>query len=211
VFLRKQAPGTRTKPLLASALLHGFVLYVLYSPLHFLNIGPSSVRLGQNGKSVELVYLSQLGTARPELNQNNAEKAPKFVLPRAVRKERKRRETRKTPEAAIPTEAARAGSPTGSLLDGPISGHDVRPALPIQFADPDFHRLDIPKDVRGNVIARVRIDAQGNVVGVFLVEGLGHGIDEQVLEALLLWRYQPATLDGVAVPEQHLVVYPYPR
>jgi Gram-negative bacterial TonB protein C-terminal len=211
VFLRKQASGVRFKPLLASGLLHGLLLYVLYSPLHFLDGGPSAVRLGQNGNSVELVYLTQLGAAQPKLNQEKAEKTPAFVLPRAAKKKPKHREPRKDPDLTTTAEAARAGSETGSLLDGPVSGHEVRPALPIQFADPDFHRLVIPKDVRGNVIARVRIDAKGNVVGVFLVEGLGHGIDEQVLEALLLWHYRPATLDGIAVPEQHLVVYPYPR
>jgi TonB family protein len=205
----------KTKPLLVSALLHGLMLYLLYAPLHFLNSVPSASMLGQNGNSVELVYLSQMGAAHPALHPEKAQQRPPLVLLRAAKKKQKAREIRKTPDRtpdrAIAAESARAGPTTGSLLNGPISGHDVRPALPVQFVDPDFRRLTIPKGVQGNVIARVRIDANGKVIGVFLVEGLGHGIDEQVLEALLLWRYQPATLDGIAVPEQHLVVYPYPH
>ena len=92
---------------------------------------------------------------------------------------------------------ARAGSALGTMIDGPIEGHEVHVAYPVVFPDPPVARSELPRDLKGDVIVEVTIDAQGNVVETRVIQAIGYGIDEKIVAALRQWRYQPATLDGV--------------
>jgi TonB family protein len=105
---------------------------------------------------------------------------------------------------------ARAGSALGTVIDGPIEGHEVHVAFPVVFPDPPVARSELPRDLKGDVIVEVTIDAQGNVVETKLVQAIGHGIDEKIVAALRQWRYQPATLDGVPVASKHDVYFHFP-
>jgi TonB family protein len=104
----------------------------------------------------------------------------------------------------------RAGSAMGTVIDGPIEGHEVHVALPVVFPDPQVVRSDLPRDLKGDVIVEVTIDAQGNVVDTRLVQAIGHGIDEKIVAALRQRRYQPATLDGVPVASKQDVHFHFP-
>lgn len=105
---------------------------------------------------------------------------------------------------------ARAGSALGTVIEGPMEGHEVHVAYPVVFPDPELARHEIPAGVIGDVIVEVTIDAQGNVVETKLVQAIGHGIDEKIITALRQWRYQPATLDGVPVASKHDVHFHFP-
>jgi TonB family protein len=105
---------------------------------------------------------------------------------------------------------ARAGSALGTVIDGPIEGHEVHVAYPVVFPDPPVARSELPADVRGDVIVEITIDAQGQVVETKVVQAIGHGIDEKIVAALRQWRYQPATLDGVPVASKHDVHFHFP-
>jgi len=104
----------------------------------------------------------------------------------------------------------RAGSALGTLIDGPVEGHEVHVAYPVVFPDPPVARSELPRDLKGDVIVEVTIDAQGNVVETRVVQAIGHGIDEKIVAALRQWRYQPATLDGVPVASKHDVYFHFP-
>lgn len=115
------------------------------------------------------------------------------------------------PADAIPSDhSARAGSELGTVIDGPIEGHEVHVAYPVVFPDPPVARSELPPDVKGDVIVEITIDAQGNVVETKVVQAIGHGIDEKIVAALRQWRYQPATLDGVPVASKHDVHFHFP-
>lgn len=115
------------------------------------------------------------------------------------------------PEDAIAADHnARAGSALGTVIDGPIEGHEVHVAYPVVFPDPPVARSELPPDVRGDVIVEITIDAQGQVVETKVVQAIGHGIDEKIVAALRQWRYQPATLDGVPVASKHDVHFHFP-
>ena len=114
------------------------------------------------------------------------------------------------PDAEASDHNARAGSALGTLIDGPIEGHEVHVAYPVVFPDPPVARSELPRDLKGDVIVEVTIDAQGNVVETRVVQALGHGIDEKIVAALRQWRYQPATLDGVPVASKHDVYFHFP-
>lgn len=104
----------------------------------------------------------------------------------------------------------RAGSALGTVIDGPIEGHEVHVAFPVVFPDPSVARSELPRDLKGDVVVEVTIDAQGNVVETRVVQAIGHGIDEKIVAALRQWRYQPATLDGVPVASKHDVHFHFP-
>ncbi len=105
---------------------------------------------------------------------------------------------------------ARAGSTLGTVIDGPIEGHEVHVAYPVVFPDPPVARAELPHDLKGDVIVEVTIDAQGHVVETRVVQAIGYGIDEKIVAALRQWRYQPATLDGVPVASKHDVHFHFP-
>jgi TonB family protein len=105
---------------------------------------------------------------------------------------------------------SRAGSALGTMIDGPIEGHEVHVAYPVVFPDPRVARAELPRDLQGDVIVEVTIDAQGNVVETKLLQAIGHGIDEKIVAALRQWRYKPATLDGVPVASKHDVHFHFP-
>ena len=144
----------------------------------------------------------------------------KLVLPREAMAPHPRPRSSAPKPAAdhqpIPADAeaaehnSHAGSPRGTMIDGPITGHEVHVAYPVVYPDPPVARSELPRDLQGDVIIEVTIDSQGNVVETRILQAIGHGIDEKVLATLRQWHYQPATLDGVPVASKHDVHFHFP-
>jgi len=103
-----------------------------------------------------------------------------------------------------------AGSPLGTMIDGPITGHEVHVAYPTVYPDPPVDRAELPRDLVGDVVIEVTIDSQGTVVETKIVQSIGHGIDEKIEATLRRWHYQPATLDGTPVASRHDVHFHFP-
>jgi TonB family protein len=98
------------------------------------------------------------------------------------------------------------GTPFGSLADGPTSGDEIRPALPVSIADPVVPATDLPA-TEGNEVVEITIDATGAIVQKVVLQSLGAAIDSRVLAALESWHFSPATRNGVAVPSKQDVYY----
>jgi protein TonB len=83
-------------------------------------------------------------------------------------------------------------------------GGDVKPAKMISSVHPVYPTLAKNQHVSGNVLVDALIDATGRVTATKIVSGptLLH---QAAVDALKQWKYQPATLDGKAVP-MHLTV-----
>jgi TonB family protein len=143
---------------------------------------------------------------------------PSLLLPTKITPRRQRVPTPKKREqpqpvaanAEVAAQPSRAGSPLGTLIEGPISGHEVHVAYPIVFPDPALSRSQLPAGLQGDVIVEVTIDAQGNVVETRVMQAIGHGIDEKIVSALRQWHFQPATLDGTPVASKHDVHFHFP-
>ena len=103
--------------------------------------------------------------------------------------------------------ASAAGASYGSAADGPYSGHDIRPALPMSAHDPIVNTDDLPGGVEGTIVVEITIDAAGNVIGKNVMQSLGPSINNVVLSALGSWHFRPATRDGVAISSKQDVVY----
>jgi TonB family protein len=211
----------RTRPLLLSFAAHWVaLLFLLHSPEPIF-VQPASVAFGEGGSATKITYLAprlaaDAGTtrrpARPLMfrKKSTAPAVSALEAPISPRQQR--------PETSVPAEknqasaqALLAGSPFGSLLEGPVIGHEVRPALPVTGVHPMISKLDMPSGVNeGNVIVEIIIDRQGNIVEKKIVQGLGDGLDDMALTALNQWHFTPATLDGIAMASKQLVSFHFP-
>ena len=197
-----------------SMALHALAIGVLIWPVRPGFVTPSSIRKGERGTSTELVSLSSHGLAEA-LHSPASEPEPRPIFAPASKTQRHKpkpavlkKEDKEKPTEALT--APRAGAPYGSLLEGPLDGHEVRPAIPVVFPSPAVSRWDLPPGVVGDVVVEVTIDALGNVVETNVLQKIGYGIDDRVVAAVRTWRFRPATLDGVAIPSQHDVHFHFP-
>jgi TonB family protein len=138
---------------------------------------------------------------------------PLLSLPASAQKKTQRTRMRKRTnllQMEKPDTIAEAGSETGSAYDGPVSGDEVKPALPVVFPDLRIPKSELPGGVAGEVVVEITIDALGNVVEQKLLKGLGYGVDERVIAVLRGWHFQPATRNGVAIPSKQDAHFRFP-
>jgi periplasmic protein TonB len=210
--------GNRTRwelSRLASVALHLATLLVLVRCAAPVSVMPSEVELGTPGSLGSVVYLAPTGAEKsspphekPKLALNPA--PPKAPAARDPLKSIREKDDRASRHAQF-DQTAQGGSPYGARIPGaPLTGHEVVPALPKVFPDPQVSRADLPPGVQGDVVVEVTIDADGNVVELKLIRGIGYGIEDKVLATLRQWRFRPASKDGVTIASQHIVTFHYP-
>ena len=189
---------------------HLLLIYLLVAPPSAMIVLPMATMRGDRGTSLAPIYMpaisSDSGTRKksPERTKNTYAKNPYLVAPARKPKTLALALTNQVPKKP---EEPHAGTDLGLFAYGLINGHDVRPALPEIFPDP---QVSIPSGVQGDVIVEVTIDDQGNVIGTKLLQGLDHGIDDKIIATLQTWHFHPATLDGQPIPSQHDVHFHFP-
>jgi TonB family protein len=178
-------------------------------------ITPSDVDLGipHSRGSQSIVYLAPVG---PEQEKASL-KEPKLALrakltpkPKPPKPESKPQEAPAATAADAPLQTARGGSFFGHVPGSPLTGDEVVPAFPDVYPDPAVSRGDLPSGVQGDVIVEVTIDPQGNVIETKVLQGIGYGIEQKVLQVLQRWHFHPAMRDGVTIASQHIVHFHYP-
>jgi periplasmic protein TonB len=180
--------------LLASGLLHCLLVY-LWVVHPAVYVRTSSVAWGQHGRSLALVYFPR------------ADESP----PRQDKQLRLQLKHKKAPRPSESTaQAARAGSPIGSVSRGPRDGVEAKPALPLVFPDPPVYGWQLPQGLQGDVVVEVTIDEQGKVTDTKILQSLAQEIDDKIIAVLRNWRFKPATLDGVAISSRQDVHFHFP-
>jgi TonB family protein len=179
-----------------------------------IDLTPTRLAYGDGAHTYKLIYIPAGAS-----NSDTPPDAAKLLFPREARKQRPHPQSpaKTAPEPRQVTANAdagehnsRAGSPPGTMIDGPITGHEVHVAYPVVYPDPPVDRAELPRGLQGDVVIEVTIDSQGNVVETKIVQAIGHGIDEKIEATLRRWRYQPATLDGTPVASRHDVHFHFP-
>ena len=222
MFKQTPRPSWSQRPasLLLSIMLHLVVLAaVLYQPLPRL-LTPISVQQGENGTSLTRLYWPDADHSRlksdtpsgPYHHPRSAEE--QFLWQRTLRKSTPQLAEEASTQsisrsAATPsgTDHDRpAGADYGSLASGPISGDEIRPALPIATADPFVYPWQLP-DSEGNVVVEVTIDERGEIVDKRVLQSLGSSLDSKALAALEKWRFHPATKDGIAIASRQDMIF----
>jgi len=196
----------------AAAGVHVLLLAWLAWPSLPIFVKPNFVAHGEGGNAAPVSVALYIPN---DLRVAPQSKPPLLSLPTRPRSKPKPQKPQmakrtNTVEVEKPTGQLEAGSVLGSGYDGPTSGDEVRPALPVTFPDLKLSRSELPGGVQGDVIVEVTIDAQGTVIEEKLLQGLGHGIDERVIALLRDWRYRPATRNGVPIPSKHDVHFHFP-
>lgn len=107
------------------------------------------------------------------------------------------------------------GIPEGLPVDGGASGARsplhlggaVKPPVGVFTPQPRYSEEAREARVQGVVLLQSVIDDEGNVTRLEVLKGLPLGLTEAALETVRTWKYQPATLNGEAVPVYfHLMV-----
>ncbi len=211
--LTQVSPARRRRwssSMLSAAGLHLIVLAILCWPAIPIFVRPQIIAHGEGGHASPdgmILYLPD------DIKLTTQEKPALLPLPAATHKKPQKSQVKKrtnTLEVEKPANMLEAGSELGSGEDGPASGDEIKPALPVTFQDLRISRAELPGDVQGDVIVEITIDAQGTVVEEKLLQGLGHGVDEKVIAVLRDWRFHPATRNGVPIPSKHDVHFHFP-
>jgi TonB family protein len=193
------------RTLWVSLAVHVVLLYLVVAAAPRF-VQPSSIAFGNagSGMSTEIVYVGPSSIARPiRLRAPSPRKKPqpaKITTP----------QPQEDSALSAPVESARAGSLIGSSSVGATTGYESRPALPVVFPNPAVDRSDIPSGVAGDVVVEVTIDEKGNVADTKVLESLGYGLEDKVLEALKNWRFTPATMNGIAIASRQDVHFHFP-
>jgi TonB family protein len=191
---------------LGSFLVHAAILAGVVFHFAPTAVKLSSIRHGSGGTG----NVTQIATESDEIAFPviaKAEKSPFSDL--RLRAEKEKKASKKSENRAEET-TVRAGASYGSMFDGPLTGSEVRPALPYIFPDPPVTNDDLPDGVNGKVIVEITIDELGNVIDTKLLQGLHPEIDRKVIATLKQWRFRPATRDGRAIASKQDALFTYP-
>ncbi|HUX67240.1 MAG TPA: TonB family protein [Terriglobales bacterium] len=85
----------------------------------------------------------------------------------------------------------------GDCLNAPCGiGGDISEPIPIYEPDPEYTDAARKAKFQGTVVVGVIIGADGRVYDPKIVQPLGLGLDQKALEAVKLWRFEPAKKNG---------------
>ena len=203
------APQASRLPQCVSLVLHLLVLgALLYRPEpSFIKAAPS---LRGNGGRGQLIALAVPGVSTLTAPTPTPEEPRRLTLQHkrgGLKARPSVREVASDPQALLP---GMPGFILGSLTDGFANDHDVHAAISIVAPDPPIVRAKLPGWIRGDVIVEVTIDEQGNVIATRVLQTVGFGLDQVIVQTLRQWRYLPAKVDGVAVASREDVHFHFP-
>jgi len=80
------------------------------------------------------------------------------------------------------------------------SGGGIFPPKVLEKQDPIYSAEAREKKIEGAVLLGAVVGTDGSAHNVHVLRGLGYGLDEKAIEAIQKWKFQPATLNGEAIP-----------
>jgi periplasmic protein TonB len=79
-------------------------------------------------------------------------------------------------------------------------GHGVRAPKPVYHPEPEYSDKGRKNKISGSVLLSMIVTEEGLTRDVKVTEGLEKSLDQQAIAAVSTWKFEPATLDGKAVP-----------
>lgn len=77
----------------------------------------------------------------------------------------------------------------------------------VEVASDKYPLVAKRRGIEGEVVGLLEVDKNGDVTGVEILEGLGHGLDELARETFRRWRYEPARENCRPVSAKTRAVY----
>ncbi len=115
---------------------------------------------------------------------------------------------------ALPATALAQSAPVPQVASGPSDLDRIAEGLPyrvyksaavdsapsiVRKVDPEYSEKARKAKLNGTVLLRIVIDTNGKVARTAVVRGLGMGLDQKAIEAVLRWKFQPALKNGTPV------------
>lgn len=97
-----------------------------------------------------------------------------------------------------------SGSNIGGAGERGHRGRMSRPKL-LYMVEPEYSEEARKSRFQGTVVLRIVVDTGGRATEVHVVHGLGLGLDEKAIQAVGLWRFEPARQDGKPIPASAIV------
>ncbi len=207
--LHSKSARRRNTLLYGSVSLHCLLLYLLVRSPSPIFVAPSSVVRGVTRGSVTQLYWTGRYSQSHVAGGRTTAQSPLAWNKRTIQRKADSADSPLT--EADGTRTARssdrppAGSPYGSLSEGPSIGYEIRPALPVYAFDPVLGPGDLGYE--GDEVVEITIDETGNVIHTTVLQSLGRAVDAKVLAVLQSWRFHPATRDGLAIASRQDVHY----
>ncbi|MEM6797041.1 MAG: energy transducer TonB, partial [Acidobacteriota bacterium] len=111
-----------------------------------------------------------------------------------------------TLEAETPPPAPESPPPAPARELLPLSnGEGIEPPTRLATPLPRYPQSAWATGVTGDVVLEVEVDREGRVGEVTLLRGLPHGLSEAAIEAVVRWRFRPATRQGEPIAVRHRV------
>jgi TonB family protein len=89
---------------------------------------------------------------------------------------------------------------TANVGETPELPPGVKPPVPINTPEPEYSAEARRKKIQGDVLVSVVVDENGLPAAPRIVRGLGYGLDENAIDAVMNYRFQPAVRNGKPVP-----------
>ncbi len=86
-----------------------------------------------------------------------------------------------------------------------INQKDVTPPKAINALDPEYSEAASRAKLQGMVVLWAGIDEHGNPVEIKILRCLGLGLDEQSVQAVTKWKFEPAQKNGQPIPVQLII------
>lgn len=178
---------------------------------HVIVIHPISARGGSH--ATMLYWQGGVGAGLAKTHspgKANLSPAPKTTHDHPVQQNQKASLSQAAARPSPENSSSAAGnSTTKSQLSGSGTGsQNATPAFPTYSPNPPVRDRSLLPQSETNVVVDVNVSAQGEVMDEKLVQGLGNGIDQVILETVRSWKFQPAMLDGTPVASMSELVFP---
>jgi TonB family protein len=90
-----------------------------------------------------------------------------------------------------------------------VNKDDTLPPRATYTPEPEFSEAARQARFQGTVVLNVVVDKTGNVTRIRLERALGYGLDENAMEGVKTWRFQPATRNGQPVAVEMNIEYSF--
>jgi protein TonB len=100
-------------------------------------------------------------------------------------------------------------APHSSAAGNGADQQNADPAFPVFSPRPPVADRSLLPESNRQVIVDVKVSETGEVLGATLVQGIGNGLDQIVLNTVKTWRFHPATVNGSPVATEAELIFPF--
>jgi TonB family protein len=185
-------------------------------------VGPSLRHTATASRSVTPIYFQKEAAAAPAPAPDTADPAPQDPVENKPLAEQSSNAGEET--AADSSAGTDSGSddghglvpfPSWRMNAAPTSfsmmHHQIKTALPIFTPDPPILHGKIPEPARGkDVVLEIVINDEGSIAQVTVLQAVGNGVEDEIMQTLRRWIFVPAKVNGYAIASRRQLRFHFP-